>query len=259
MELRYVRFIHNNLGHRKRDEIVEVTLSSGANVRLMNGANFSNYKNGRRYQYIGGLAKCSPLRLRIPDSGHWHIAIDMQGLRGSPKASVRVLPGAPHEVQEAPLYCDPSLTQDDSQPGMAGAEQGHDVYIIHVSEDKDDVVRPLYEALSGEGLAVLYDEFSLRMGDCLRQKIDKGLAVCRAGLVVLSPYFMGKRWANYELDGVVTRIVSGEKILLPIWHNITKQQLLDYSPSLAKNVARSTATHTVGEISKEIAELLKVR
>lgn len=254
-----MRFIHNNLGHRKRDEIVEVTLSSGANVRLMNGANFSNYKNGRRYQYIGGLAKCSPLRLRIPDSGHWHIAIDMQGLKGSPKASVKVLPGAPLEVQEVPLSSVPSLAQVDSPSGGTGIEKDHDVYILHVSEDKDDVVRPLYDALSGEGLAVLYDEFALRMGDCLRQKIDKGLALSRAGLVVLSPYFIGKKWANYELDGVVTRIVSGEKILVPIWHNITKQQILDYSPSLAKKVARSTATHTMGEIAREIAELLRRR
>ncbi|GJL72801.1 MAG: hypothetical protein NMNS01_20000 [Nitrosomonas sp.] len=251
-----MRFIHNNLGHRKRDEIIEVTLSSGANVRLMNGANFSNYKNGRRYQYIGGLAKCSPLRLRIPDPGHWHIAIDTQGLKGYPTASVRVLPGAPHEAQEESLFSVSNLTRGDSPSAMAGTEKGHDVYICHVSEDKDDVVRPLYDALTREGLAVLYDEFALRMGDCLRQKIDKGLAISRAGLVVLSPYFIGKRWANYELDGVVTRIVSGEKILLPIWHNITKQQILDYSPSLAKKVARSTATHTMGEIAKEIAELL---
>lgn len=56
---------------------------------------------------------------------------------------------------------------------------------------------------------------------------------------------------------MVTRTVSGEQILLPIWHNITKQQVVDFSPSLADKVARSTATHTIHEIAKEIAELLK--
>ncbi len=45
-------------------------------------------------------------------------------------------------------------------------------------------------------------------------------------------------------------------IFLPIWHNITKQQVVDFSPSLADKVARSNATHTVEEIAKEIAELL---
>jgi hypothetical protein len=72
-----MQFIHNDLGQRKRGEIVEITLTSGANVRLMNSSNFSNYKNGRQHRYIGGLAKKSPLRLQIPTSGHWHVAIDM--------------------------------------------------------------------------------------------------------------------------------------------------------------------------------------
>jgi len=106
---------------------------------------------------------------------------------------------------------------------------------------------------------VWYDEFSLRIGDSLRQKIDRGLATSRIGLVVLSPAFINKGWTNYELDGIVTRAVSGEQILLPIWHNITKQQVVDFSPSLADKVARSTATHTVDEIAEEIAGLLNER
>jgi len=36
-----------------------------------------------------------------------------------------------------------------------------------------------------------------------------------------------------------------------------KQQVVDYSPSLADKVARSTTTHTVSEIAKEISELLE--
>lgn len=252
-----MQFIHNDLGHRKRGEIVEVTLTSGANVRLMDGSNFSSYKNDRRHKFHGGLAKQSPIRLQIPHSGHWHVAVDMQGLRGSTRASVRVLPGMLPEIREAPLSSVPSLVQDNTPPGVAGESREHDVFISHASEDKEEIVRPLFEALTGMGLDVWYDEFTLRIGDSLRQKIDKGLAKSRVGLVVLSPSFIDKGWTNYELDGIVSRTVSGEQILLPIWHNITKQQVVDYSPSLADKVARSTATHTVDEIAKEIAELLR--
>jgi len=110
--------------------------------------------------------------------------------------------------------------------------------------------------LINEGLDVWYDEMTLRIGDSLRQKIDKGLANSRVGLVVLSPAFINKGWTNYELDGIVTRTVSGDQILLPIWHNITKQQVVNFSPSLADKVARSTATHTIEDIAKEIADLL---
>ena len=100
---------------------------------------------------------------------------------------------------------------------------------------------------------------TLGIGDSLKQKIDKGLANSRVGLVVLSPAFISKGWTNYELDGIVTRAISGEQILLPIWHNITKQEVVDFSPSLADKVARSTATHTIDEIAHEIAELLHSR
>lgn len=252
-----MKFIHNDLGQRKRGEIVEVTLTSGANVRLMDNSNFTNYKNGRKHRYQGGLAKQSPTRLQIPNSGHWHIAIDMQGLRGSTRASIRILPSPLPEIKEAPLSSIPSLVQNNIPPSVEGGTRGHDVFISHASEDKDEIVRPLYESLKNQGLDVWYDEFTLRIGDSLRQKIDKGLAKSKVGLVILSPSFIKKGWTNYELDGIVTRAVSGEQILLPIWHNITKQQVVDFSPSLADKVARSTATHTVDEIAKEIAELIR--
>lgn len=251
-----MQFIHNDLGQRRGGEIVEVTLSSGANVRLMNSSNFMNYKNGRRHQYIGGLAKRSPIRLQVPNAGHWHVAIDMQGLRGSTRASVRVLPGLLPEIREAPLNSIPSLVQD-IPPALADDDNSYDVFISHASDDKESIVRSLAEALRSKGLSVWYDEFTLRIGDSLRKKIDAGLAKSRVGLVVISPSFIKKGWTNYELDGIVTRSISGEQILLPIWHEITKQQVMDFSPSLADKVARSTAVHTVEEIAKEIAELLE--
>jgi hypothetical protein len=254
-----VKFIHNDLGQRRAGEIVEITLTSGANVRLMDSSNFSSYKNGRRHRYTGGLAKKSPVRLQIPSNGHWHVAIDMQGLRGSTRASVRMLPDTLPAVREEPLSSLPELVHDNVPPASDTGSKSYDVFISHASEDKDEVVRTLAHALSTQDLEVWYDEFTLRIGDSLRQKIDKGLANSRVGLVVLSPAFLSKGWTNYELDGIVTRSVSGEQILLPIWHNITKQQVVDFSPSLADKVARSTATHTVEEIANEIAEVIRGR
>jgi hypothetical protein len=252
-----LQFIHTDLGQRKRGEIVEITLTGGANVRLLSSADFSNYKNGRQHRYIGGLAKKSPVRLQIPSSGHWHVAVDMQGLRGSTRSSVRVLPSPLPELREAPLSSIPSLVREPPPEVQGDRGATYDVFISHASEDKDAIVRSLATALTGRGLKVWYDEFTLRIGDSLRQKIDRGLATSRVGLVVLSPDFIAKGWTNYELDGIVTRTVSGEQILLPIWHNITKQQVVDFSPSLADKLARSTATHTVDEIAQEIAELIQ--
>lgn len=254
-----MNFLKYDLGNLKRGEIVEVTLSKGANVRLMDVSNFNSYKNGRKHRYFGGLAKQSPLKLQVPNSGHWYVAVDMQGLRGSTNASVRVLPGVLPDFQERALSEVPSLVRNNVPPPTETGGETHDVFISHASDDKDDFVRPLANALSSEGLNVWYDEMTLRIGDSLRQKIDKGLANSRVGLVVLSPSFIKKGWTNYELDGIVTRAVSGEQVLLPIWHNITKQEVMDFSPSLADKVARSTATHTIEEIATEIAELISSR
>ena len=74
---------------------------------------------------------------------------------------------------------------------------------------------------------------------------------------MVSRDFIKKGWTNYELDGIITKAVSGEQIILPIWHNITKKEVIDYSPSLADKLARNTAIDTVEDIAKEIADVIK--
>jgi hypothetical protein len=101
-----------------------------------------------------------------------------------------------------------------------------DVFISHAHEDKDEVVRPLAHALQGLGLRVWYDEFELRIGSSLRQNIDEGLANSDFGVVVLSHAFFAKNWPQYELDGLVTRESTGRQMILPLWHKITKAEVI---------------------------------
>ena len=257
-----MQFTHFDLGNLEKGRIIEITLQgNAANVQLLDSTNFSNYKNGKRYRYIGGLAKQSPVRLQTTHSSHWHIAIDLRGLRGNVRSSVRVLPQALPIMQQKPLSDVPSLFLGRETPPTAGdyTPRDYDVFISHASEDKDEVVRPLALALRDKGLSVWYDEFELKIGDSLRRKIDLGLARSNFGIVVISRDFIKKGWTNYELDGLITRSVSGEQQLLPIWHNITKAEVIDYSPSLADKVARNTTINTVEEIADEIAEVVNNR
>ena len=205
-----MRFVHHDLGQRKAGEFVEITLKgNAANVRLLDGSNFSSYRNGRRHRYTGGLARRSPARLQIPRSGQWHVAVDMQGLRGSVRSSARTLPSALPPLQDIPVSQVPSLIQDFPTSDSGDSAREYDVFISLASEDKEALVRPLANALKAEGLVVWYDEIELRLGDSLRRKIDRGLAKSRVGLVVLSEAFIAKGWTNYELDGIVTRSVDG--------------------------------------------------
>ena len=252
-----MKFSHWSLGHKQAGEIVEVTLSgNAANVQLLDSTNFSSYKNGRKYHYYGGLAKKSPVRIGIPRSGHWHVAVDMRGLRGTSRANVRILPRPLPPMQTPPISSIPSLVRE-PPPEAEQSNRVFDIFISYASEDKQEVALPLAKALQNEGLEVWFDDFELRIGMSLRQTIDRGIARSRFGVVVLSRSFFRKGWPAYELDGLVTRTVSGEQVLLPVWHEVTKQEVMDYSPSLADKLARSTATHTIAEIASEIAEVIQ--
>lgn len=247
-----MKFSYTDLGQRKKGEIVEVTLSLAANVRLMDPSNFSNYKNGRKHRYYGGYVTRSPFRIPIPSNGHWYLTIDLGGYSGTVRFNVSVLPGRlPEARQYVPLVQERNLFVANQDEGKE-----YDVFISHASEDKDEVVRPLAVALRNKGVKVWYDEFEMKMGDSLRRKIDYGLAHSRFGVVVISRAFIRKGWTNYELDGIITKAVSGKQVMLPIWHNITQEEVENYSPSLADKVARNTEDCSIEEIADEIAELV---
>jgi len=129
-----------------------------------------------------------------------------------------------------------------------------DIFISHASEDKDAVARPLAERLRSLDLKVWYDEFALSLGDSLRQSIDYGLANSRFGVVVLSPNFLAKNWPKKELDGLFSRETEGEKVILPVWHNIDQAGLSKHSPMMADRFAVSTSKG----LDTVVKEIMKV-
>lgn len=130
----------------------------------------------------------------------------------------------------------------------------YDVFVSHASEDKDEFVRPFVKCLQENGIKVWYDEFSLRVGDSLRRSIDNGLKNSRYGIVVLSEAFFSKEWPQRELDGLFAREVGGEKVILPIWHKISKNEVLKFSPIIADMLALNTSSFTIEEIAKQISD-----
>lgn len=118
----------------------------------------------------------------------------------------------------------------------------YDLFVCHASEDKDDVARPLTDVLTRRGRTVWLDELELTIGDSLRQRIDEGLRESKFGIVILSPSFFAKRWPQWELDGLAQReMLSGRKIVLPVWHRVTAEEVAAYSPPLAGRLAARTA------------------
>lgn len=142
-----------------------------------------------------------------------------------------------------------------------------ELFISHASEDKKSFVDPLANALTGFGLSVWYDKFSLKLGDSLSRSIDEGLARARFGLVVLSPAFLAKKWPEYELRGLTAREMAGGKVILPIWHNVSRAEILAFSPPLADKFAIDSkgstpvqiAVDAIKEVRPEIFERIMRR
>ena len=124
------------------------------------------------------------------------------------------------------------------------------LFICHASEDQADFVRPLADELRKQ-YEVWYSEYMLTLGDQLLAKIDQGLAACDYGVVVLSKPFFAKKWPRAELDGLFARETPSRKIILPIWKDITQEEVCGYSPILASRVA---ATNIAG-IPKIVEEI----
>ena len=111
------------------------------------------------------------------------------------------------------------------------------IFISHASEDKDNYVRALAKILCENNFDVWYDEYEIQPGISIRQSIDKGLRACDIGLIVLSPAYIKKQWTTLELNAIFSKITMGYGKLIPIWLNITKKELFDYSPLLTDYLA----------------------
>lgn len=132
-----------------------------------------------------------------------------------------------------------------------------DVFISHASEDKESIVEPIVEALSALGAKVWYDEFTVGIGDSLTRSIDKGLAQSSFGLVILSPSFFSKNWPQYELRGLTAMEVDEEQVILPIWHGVTRADVLRHSPPLADKLALRTDQDSPTQIALKVLEVIR--
>lgn len=155
-------------------------------------------------------------------------------------------PAIPKSVERTNLY----------QQAHIGEE--YDVFISHASEDKESFADALCKELQEAEIKVWYDTLSIAWGDSLRAKIDNGLKKSKYGIVIISRDYIKKGWTQYELDGLFQREMTGGKTILPIWHNITKQEVEEFSHTLAGRKALNSSSMTPAEIANELRMILGI-
>jgi hypothetical protein len=126
-----------------------------------------------------------------------------------------------------------------------------DAFISYASEDKEQFVRPLAHLLKALGYSIWFDEFELRVGDPLRERIDLGLSESRFGIIVLSNAFFLKQWPKWELDALFSKEeLAQATTLLPVWHGLGREDIAKLSPLLAGRLAVPSASGVTTVASK---------
>jgi len=139
---------------------------------------------------------------------------------------------------------------------QASEEFEWDAFICHASEDKESFVEPLVAELQKYGLKIWFDKFTLHVGSSLRESIDNGLAKSRFGVVVLSHAFFAKNWPQKELNALFSRQVNGRDVILPIWHELTKEDILRHSPLLSDMVA-AKSSDGLASVARALVQVIR--
>jgi len=128
----------------------------------------------------------------------------------------------------------------------------NDLFLSHAWPDRSSSAKELYNELTDFGLAVWFSEVELKLGVSLARQLDKALANCKAGLVLVTPAFLTAvetgTWAEKEL-GV---LLNSERVI-PVLHDLTFEDVRRVSPFLAERAGLSTQENTFREIAEKIA------
>lgn len=168
---------------------------------------------------------------------------------------------SPHDKEKIAAEIDVinyKISIENSKISLKSADESvqnkYDVFISHATEDKARFVRQLANELTNRNVTVWYDELTLKVGDSLRQSIEKGLANSIYGVVVLSPNFFAKKYPQDELNGLTILERKSNKVILPVWLDVDEDYIAKFAPMLADRFAAKASDG----MEKVITDLLAV-
>ena len=133
----------------------------------------------------------------------------------------------------------------------------YDVFISHANRDKEDLVEELYYSLEKLGINIFYDKKTFKWGDNWKDKILNGTDNSEFAIIIISKNFFGREWTEKELFEFLNKQnQNGQKLILPILHNITFKQLKTKYPLLTNIQAIETKNYKCDEIALMFAKQL---
>ncbi len=133
----------------------------------------------------------------------------------------------------------------------------YDVFISHANKDKENLIEELYKSLKKLGVKIFYDKEELEWGDNWKDRILNGTKKAEFAIIVISENFFDREWTERELGEFLNRQNrNGQKLILPILHNISVEQLKEKYPTVADIQAIDSSKYSCDEIALSFARQL---
>lgn len=124
-----------------------------------------------------------------------------------------------------------------------------DIFLSYARIDGSEAANALRSHLEDFGVQVWFDEIAIVPGKSQALQMDKGLQKARAGIVLLTPaYLVGRFWTERELGALLHK-----DMLIPVLHDVTFEQVSEYSGILPDLAGFETARDDIAVIAEKIA------
>ncbi|MCS5502758.1 toll/interleukin-1 receptor domain-containing protein [Lysinibacillus sp. A4] len=132
-----------------------------------------------------------------------------------------------------------------------------DVFLSHSSLDKDIFVSELSEKLSNKGLKVFEDVKVFKIGQSQTDMMNMGILNSRFVVIFLSKNFIESGWSQYEFKSFLNREINEKRvIILPIWHDVSVDEVRQYNPYIVDKYALNTSKQTLDEMVNQIHQVV---
>lgn len=132
-----------------------------------------------------------------------------------------------------------------------------DIFLCHAWPDRQGAAKELHDLLEGLGVTVWFSEKDVVLGTSLIREIDKGLRMCRIGIVLVTPALFDSLNAEGVADKELSALLATDRVI-PVAHGTTFEALRDISPLLAaRSGLTSSESSPLADIAAKIADTVR--
>ena len=131
------------------------------------------------------------------------------------------------------------------------------VFFSYTHEDRDLAER-IATQIARLGINTWWDEWEIRAGDSIVQKISDGLGNCTHFTVLLTPRSIDKPWVKAEMDAAFVRKLTDRVKFIPLRCDLPAGKLPPLLSGLhSPEITDASLTETVARLANDIFEVTK--